>query len=235
MKWKIRFYINVPEIVPYVMGAEIGNFHNLPIFPEIEQKKGWFFDVFVNGDNEEQSLLNIMPEIEEILDKLSFQLFWEVSITEIIVFNVHQIFKKIAGKLNPLTNDDITNLLDISGDELRQKIVRYPSGIKNQRGMWYQSPFSINVMRSINARVTDTKLDSKDAKSLKWFIKGIGSRNDIDRFFAYYTSLEILSKKSSLASIHPTCKKCGKPIEHGNNCDHEILINPEQMEFLKKI
>lgn len=234
MKWKIRFYVNVPEMVPYVVGAEIGNFQNLPIFPEIEQKKGWFFDVFVNGDSEEKTLLDIMPEIEEILDKLSFQLFFEISITEIIVFNVHQIFKKISENLNPITDEEIKNIMEIS-EELRQKLIRFPSGIKNQRGMWFQSPFTIDVMRSINAKITDTKLDSKDAKSLKWFIKGIGARNDIDRFSAYYTSLDILSKKSKLSSVHPVCKKCGKAIEHGNNCDHEILINPEQMEYLKKL
>ncbi len=235
MKWKIRFYINVPEIVPYVIAAEIGNFQNLPIFPEIEQKKGWFFDVFVNGDNEEKSLLDIMPEIEEILDKLSLQLFLEISITEIIVFNVHQIFKRDDENLIPITQDEIKKIVEISGEELRQKLVRYPNGIKNQRGMWYQSQFSINVMRSINPSVTDTKMSSKDKKALKWFIKGIGAQNDIDRFSSYYTSLEILSRKVKLESIHPTCKKCDKPIEHGNNCDHEILISPEQMEYLKKI
>lgn len=235
MKWKIRFYINVPEIVHYETGKFIGTFRQIPIFPKIERKKGWFFDVFVNGDNDEKAILDIMPEIEEILDKLSFQLFLEISITEIIVFNVHQIFKKVGKNLNPITDEEIKNIIEISGEELRQKLVRYPNGIKNQRGMWFQSPFSINVMRSINARVTDTKLDSKDAKSLKWFIKGIGARNDIDRFSAYYTSLDILSKKSKLPSVHPICKKCGKPIEHGNNCDHEILISPEQMEYLKKL
>ena len=101
--------------------------------------------------------------------------------------------------------------------------------------MWFQSPFSINVMRSINSVITDTALNPKDAKSLKWFTKGIGSRNDIDRFFAYYTSLELLSRKLILDKVHPTYKKCNKPIEHGNNCDHEILINPEQMEYLKKL
>jgi len=235
MKWKIRFYINVPEIVPYIAGAEIGNFKNIPIFPNIEKQKGWFFDVFVDGENEEKALLDIMPEIEEILDKLSLQLFLEISVTEIIVFNVHQIFKKIGDDLNLLEQEEIKSILEISGDELRQKLVRYPSGIKNQRGMWFQSQFSINVMRSINARITDTKISSKDAKALKWFIKGIGARNDIDRFTSYYASLDILSHKAKLPSVHPTCKKCGKLIEHGNNCEHEILINPEQMEYLIKI
>jgi len=151
------------------------------------------------------------------------------------VFNVHQIFKQNGTELNPISNEEIKNILEISGDELRQELVRYPTGIKNQRGMWFQSQFSINVIRAINAQITDTKLDSKDAKSLKWFIKGIGSRNDIDRFFACYTSLELLAKKSNLDKVYPKCKKCGKLIEHGNNCDHEILINPEQMEYLKKI
>lgn len=235
MKWKIRFYINIPEIVPYETGKFIGTFHGIEIFPEIEKKKGWFFDVYVNGDNKEKSLLDIMPEIEEILDKLSFELFLEVSITEIIVFNVHQIFKKNDEEFVPISNEAIKNILEISGEELRQELIRYPTGIKNQRGMWFQSPFSINVMRSINAWITDTKLDSKDAKSLKWFIKGIGSRNDIDRFFAFYTSLELLAKKLNLDKVHPVCKKCKKSIEHGNNCDHKILINPEQMEYLKKI
>lgn len=235
MKWKIRFYINVPEVVPYETGKFIGTFRGIQIFPKIEKKKGWFFDVFVNGDDKEKSLFDIIPEIEEILDKLSFQLFLEVSITEIIVFNVHQIFKQNGTELNPISNEEIKNILEISGDELRQELVRYPTGIKNQRGTWLQSQFSINVMRAIHANITDTKLDSKDAKSLKWFIKGIGSRNDIDRFFSCYTSLELLAKKSNLDKVYPVCKKCKKPIEHGNNCDHEILIFPEQMEYLKKI
>ena len=235
MKWKIRFYINIPEIVPYETGKFIGTFRGIEIFPEIEKKKGWFFDVYANGDDKEKSLLDIMPEIEEILDKLSFELFLEVSITEIIVFNVHQIFKKNDEELVPISDETIKNILEISGEELRQELIRYPTGIKNQRGMWFQSPFSINVMRAINAHITDTKLDSKDAKSLKWFIKGIGSRNDIDRFFAFYTSLELFAKKLNLDKVHPICKKCKKSIEHGNNCDHRILINPEQMEYLKKI
>ena len=147
-----------------------------------------------------------MPEIEEILDKLSFELFLEISITEIIVFNIHQIFKRVGENLIPLPDDEIKNILEIHGEELRQELVRYPNGIKNQRGMWFQSPFSIDVTRGINAQVTDTKLDSKDAKSLKWFVKGIGSRNDIDRFSAYYTSLDILSKKSHLDKVYPTWK-----------------------------
>ena len=235
MKWKIRFYINIPEIVPYEIGKFIGNFRGIEIFPEIEKKKGWFFDVYVNGDDKEKLLLDIMPEIEEILDKLSFELFLEVSVTEIIVFNVHQIFKKNNEKLVPISNEEIKSILEISGEELRQELIRYPTGIKNQRGMWFQSPFSINVTRAINAQITDTKLDSKDAKSLKWFIKGIGSRNDIDRFFAFYTSLELLAKKLNLDKVYPICKKCQKSIEHGNNCDHKILINPEQIEYLKKI
>jgi len=136
---------------------------------------------------------------------------------------------------NPLEQNEIKNIVEISGDDLLQKLVRYPSGIKNQRGMWFQSQFSIDVMRSINARVTDTKISSKDAKALKWFIKGIGARNDIDRFTSYYTSLDILSHKATLPSVHPICKKCGKSIEHGNNCEHEIFISPEQMEYLIKI
>ena len=234
MKWKIQFYINIPEIVPYESGKFIGTFRGVEIFPNIEKKKGWFFDVYTNGEDKEKSLLDIMPEIEEILDKLSFELFLEVIITEIIVFNIHQIFKKIDEKLVPIPNKEIKNILEISNDDLRQELIQYPTGIKNQRGMWLESPFSINVKRAINAQITNTKLNSKDAKSLKWFVKGIGSRNDIDRFLAFFTSLELMAKKLNLEKVYPTCGKCKKLIEHGNNCDHKILILPKQMEYLKK-
>lgn len=54
-----------------------------------------------------------MPEIEEILDKLSFELFLEVSITEIIVFNVHQIFKKNDEEMVPISNEAIKNILEM--------------------------------------------------------------------------------------------------------------------------
>lgn len=100
--WKIRFYINVPEIVPYESGKFIGTFRSVEIFPNIERGIGWFFEVFVNGDDKEKTLLEIMPEIEEILDKLSFQLFIEISVTEIIVFNIHQIFRRNGKDLVPI-------------------------------------------------------------------------------------------------------------------------------------
>lgn len=237
MKWKIRFYINVPEIVPYISRIEIGNFRDSPIFPFIERHKGWFFDIYSDyGNDELEAAESTMAEIETILDKLSIQLFFEISITEIIVFNVHQIFRLISSNLTPLTDEEIKSLKIIPQDNsLQQKLVRYPHGLKNQRGMWYRSEYTINVIRSIHPRVTDAVMNPIDARALKWFVKGIGAINDIDRFFAFYTSVELLSREIRLDKIHPTCHKCGKEIAHGNNCDHEILINPERMEYLKKL
>ncbi len=50
-----------------------------------------------------------------------------------------------------------------------------------------------------------------------------------------YCSTKCLNEARHFDFQNKICKKCGKPIEHGNNCDHEILISPEQMEYLKKI
>ena len=91
-KWKIRFYVNTPLNFMADVGMCLGSFHKIPLYPYRDGNKGWYFEIYVKGENDVTVLEDCIEEIHEKLDKMSLQIMREILITEVIVFNIFRNF-----------------------------------------------------------------------------------------------------------------------------------------------
>ncbi|MEX2193309.1 MAG: hypothetical protein WD717_08055 [Nitrosarchaeum sp.] len=222
-KWKIRFYVNVPLHFMADVGADLGTFQTIPMYPFKDGEKGWYFEIFLKGETSEGVLEKCIDEIHEKIDKMSLQIMREILISEIVVFNISDVFEKNEKELVKITDKKILNIDKITTQKFIQQIFQYPYGYSSQRGTWMMNPYQINVRGTIASRITDTAIEKKDSKALKWFVKALGANNEVERFTSYVTSLDILSHKNNLEEREPICRKCKKPISIIHDCGQKLL------------
>lgn len=232
LKWKIRFYVNIPLNFMADVGMNLGNFNEIPMYPYQDGNKGWYFEIYDKGDSHETVLEKNIEEIHQKLDKMSLQIMREILITEIVVFNISEIFEQQNDKLLKISNNKIISIESIENQNLIQQIFRYPSGFSSQRGMWLMPPYQFSGKGTIAPRITDTKIEKTDAKALRWFIKSLGANNEVDRFTSLVTVLDILSHKNNLEETNHICQNCGKTIEYIHECGKKLQRQAYAKDYL---
>jgi len=232
IQWKLRFYVNIPLKFMADVGVELGSFKKIPLYPYQDGNKGWYFEIYLKGNDHNSILEECIEEIHEKLDKMSLQIMREIIITEIVVFNISEIFEKKDDRFSRILNEKVLEIDKISSQQFFQKIFRYPSGFSSQRGAWLMTPYQINVRGTIAPRITDTKIAKSDTKALRWFVKALGANNEVDRFTSYITTLDILSHMNNLDEIEPICPNCKKPINYTHNCGKKFLKEAYAKNYL---
>ena len=231
-KWKIWFYPNIPLDFMANAGAALGTFRSIPMFAYQDNSNRWYFEIYSKGETSNEVLEDCIEEIHEKLDKMSLQIMREVIISEIVVFDISEVFEEIDKKMVKIPDEKILEIDKITNQKFIQKIFRYPSGFSSQRGTWLMTPYQINVRATIATRITDTKIEKIDLKALRWFIKALGANNEVDRFTSYVTALDILSHKQNLQETEPLCAKCKKPIEYTHECGQKLVKQAYAKEYL---
>ncbi|HXG13552.1 MAG TPA: hypothetical protein VNK25_00270 [Candidatus Nitrosotenuis sp.] len=214
------------------VGAALGTFDDIPLFPYLDGQRGWYFEIYRKGDDHTKILEDVIDEVQEKLDKCSLQIMKEIFITQIIIFNISEIFEKKEGQLVKISKEKLQSFEQIKDQNYLQQLFHYPFGFSGQRGAWLMTPYQINVRGTIAQSITDTNLNEKDAKALRWFVKALSASNEVDRFTSYVTALDILSHKSSLEETEPLCTKCKKPIDYIHDCGEKMLKQAYAKDYL---
>lgn len=232
IKWKIRFYVNIPlDFMDYV-GVALGSFDGIPMYSYKDGGRGWYFEVYQKGDDHNKILESIIDKAQEKLDKISLQIMREVFITQITAFDISEIFEKKDKKLVKIPKERLENFERIKGQNYLQQLFHYPAGFSGQRGTWLMRPYQINARVTISPRITDTELEETDAKALKWFVKALSSSNEVDRFASYVTALDILSHQGNLEDVEPLCSECNKSISYTHDCGKKLLRQAYAKDYL---
>jgi len=214
------------------VGMHLGNFNGIPMYPYQDGNKGWYFDIYAKEDTHETVLEKNIEEIHQKLDKMSLQIMREVSVTEIVVFNISEVFEKLNNNLLKIPQEKLTSIESIENQNFIQQVFRYPSGFSSQRGMWLMPPYQFSGKGTIAPRITDTEIEQTDTKALRWFIKSLGANNEVDRFTSLVTALDVLSHKNNLEEINHICQGCGKIIEYTHNCGKKLQKQAYAKDYL---
>ncbi len=235
MIWRIRLKIDntfdgfkKPEVY-------LGKYRGKELIAKKEEKL-WYVTAYAKGDKYIELLTNVIRDVEEILDKVSFQIMKEVTIQEILMSNMSKVFR-INGerKSIELTDDEIRNINESNYQELHLEEWLFSHGFKNQRGNWKSLRRLQPAKTGIDPIINNKELESVDKNALKWFVKALGTNNEVDQFTNYIICLDILSHKLSLNQRNPICSKCKSEIEIIHNCGESFLIQPYAMDYLKKV
>jgi len=216
------------------VGMHLGNFNEIPMYPYQDGNKGWYFEIYAKGDTHEIVLENNIEEVHQKLDKMSLQIMREMLITEIVVFNISEVFEKQNDRFLKVSHNRLISIESIENLNFLQQVFRYPSGFSSQRGMWLMPPYQFSGKGTIAPRITDTKIEQTDTKALRWFIKSLGANNEVDRFTSLVTVLEILSHKNNLEEMNPICQGCGKIIEYTHNCGKKLQKQAYAKDYLRE-
>ncbi|MBU7585240.1 MAG: hypothetical protein KAF91_20515 [Nostoc sp. TH1S01] len=155
--------------------------------------------VTLTGDTPENVLLQSEDLLEKIIDDLSFQLQQAVYIFQLEVL-------------------DVTPPLCIG---MNREILLYPF----PHG--YYSPKYMQSIPLGNEAVAFTpeiraEYELKDEKvraALRWYIKGLATSFEVDKFAFYWISLEILCSRSDVVVEKPYTAKCGHDIPNCPVCN----------------
>jgi hypothetical protein len=153
----------------------------------------------VTGDTAENVLLQSEDLLEQIIDDLSFQLQQAVYIFQLEVLDVTP----------PLC----------SGMNREILLYPFPHG--------YYSPKYMQSIPLANEAVAFTPeirsdYDLKDEKvraAMRWYVKGLATPFEVDKFAFYWISLEILCSRSDVVVEKPYTAKCGHEIPNCPVCN----------------
>ncbi len=130
MKWKVRLYLNTYAQTPFQIDTPIGMFRNSQLYPNIDGQKGWYFDVYTDGGSDPSAAIrDVLPDIGEIFGKMKFP----HAITEVVVFNVNEIFRSDDPHASAVPRNEIIDLKIIPNEQLFQRLFQFPHGIKIKR------------------------------------------------------------------------------------------------------
>src|SRR5690348_6721381 len=107
VKWRIRFYVNIQLDFMATVGLHLGSFDGISLYPYQDGSRGWFFEVYKKGNDHSKVLEDIFDEIQEKLDKMSLQIMREIFITQIVAFNISEIFEKKDARLVQIPKEQL--------------------------------------------------------------------------------------------------------------------------------
>ena len=201
-----------------------------------KEEKSWYVITYAKGDKYIELLTIVVRDIEEILDKVSFQIMNEVTIQEILMTNMTKVFRKTSeNKFEQLTDEKIKEIDSNNCENMHLQEWIFSHGFKNQRGNWKSLRRLQTTKRGNNPIVNNRELDNVDKNALKWFVKALGTLNEVDQFTNYIICLDMLAHKIQLEQRKPICPKCKNEINYVHDCGEQYLMQPYAIDYLKSI
>lgn len=232
MMWRFHFRISNQLDGFKKNKIALGNYCAKEISAE-KHGDAWYITIYAKGDSHIELLENIIRDVEEILDKISFQLMSEILFQEITITNMSQIFRlNSKGDYEPLAETELGKINKIDFPKLYLDTWHFPQGFASQRGRWQGLQRLQATTRGVNPEISNKQLDAQDKNALKWFVKALNSINEVDRFTSYIICLDILSHKLPLNQRKPICSKCNTEIEYSHICGEPLQTQPYAMDYL---
>lgn len=156
---------------------------------------------FMRSKTPELALQKVEPLIEALLDELSFQLQ-----TAVRVFQLEAL--------------DVTPPV-ATCMERRFLLYPFPNGYPSAK--FSQSMLLGNTLTVFQPDLNDCLMatNARIRGALRWYVKGIASLYDVDKFILFWITLEILRAESGVSIDAPYLARCGHEIPECPTCGQQ--------------
>jgi hypothetical protein len=168
--------------------------------------------LITRSESSENALNNVESLIEDIIDDISFQIQAAIYILQLEVL-------------------DITPPINV-GESREGLLFPYPNGYGFSK---FSSSIPSRVFIPIITpylRNDYTFINDKIRAALRWYIKGLSTNIDVDKFIFFWIALEILCSESDIVIKKPYVAPCGHEILFCPSCNRETdrVVNGETIK-----